>query len=240
MADSPQNNPPKVFISYAWKNQAVAKRLQSDLQRDGVEVFVDYQQMLPGQSLPKRISDALKWCNTLVLLWSAGSEQSYWVTLEWENAIALRKQIIPCLLDNTELPAVLTRTLFLDFSNYESGYAELCRTLGVRPLTPGPEKENTWRVHGLTKLDSASDELSNVTEKVGKSKVHGNGQNTDCVVCQAPHGRKIRSDYSRCHCSHLFHAESIQNECSASSNFLAQHANGQPLDGSSENYACAA
>lgn len=148
MADSFQSASPKVFISYAWKNQAVARQLQRDLQRDGVEVFVDYQQMLPGQSLPKRINDALKWCNTLVLVWSADSIESYWVTLEWENALALKKQIIPCLRDNTGLPAVLTRTLYLDFSSYETDYPQLCRTLGVEPLKAQPQEDGKAKTRG--------------------------------------------------------------------------------------------
>jgi hypothetical protein len=36
----PQNPPPKIFISYAWENQPLARQLQRDLQNDGVEVFV--------------------------------------------------------------------------------------------------------------------------------------------------------------------------------------------------------
>jgi len=51
---------PKAFISYAWTNQFLARRLQSDLQRDGVEVFVDYQKIAGGASLPARIKFCTK------------------------------------------------------------------------------------------------------------------------------------------------------------------------------------
>ena len=136
------NNPeptPKIFISYAWKNQTTAKRLQSDLQRDGVEVFVDYEKISGGDSLPERISAALDWCNTLVLLWSADSAQSYYVSQEWTSAFHLQKRIIACVLDGTPLPALLAGRLYLNFMPYENGYSQLCRSLGI-VLKPSIEK----------------------------------------------------------------------------------------------------
>jgi hypothetical protein len=141
MAKQLQSDPPKVFISYAWKNQPIAKKLQRDLQRDGVEVFVDYEKITGGDSLPARISAALDWCNTLILLWSAEADQSYYVSQEWESAFHLQKRIIPCVLDGTALPALLRSRLYLNFSSYQDGYAQLCRTLGVEPtvtMTPSP------------------------------------------------------------------------------------------------------
>ena len=138
MPNSPEPTP-KIFISYAWKNQTIAKRLQSDLQRDGVEVFVDYEKITGGDSLPERISAALEWCNTLVLLWSADSAQSYYVKQEWSSAFHLQKKIIACVLDGTKLPALLSGNLYLNFTPYETGYAQLCRSLGVVPK-PSIEK----------------------------------------------------------------------------------------------------
>jgi len=131
---------PKIFISYAWKNQPTAKRLQSDLKRDGVEVFVDYEKITGGDSLPERISAALDWCNTLVLLWSADSAESYYVKQEWTSAFHLQKKIIACVLDGKKLPALLSGNLYLNFSPYETGYGQLCRSLGV---TPKPRAEKT-------------------------------------------------------------------------------------------------
>ncbi|MDZ7369113.1 MAG: TIR domain-containing protein [candidate division KSB1 bacterium] len=125
----PEPTSPKVFVSYAWKNQPLAKQLQKDLRRDGVEVFIDYEKITGGDSLPDRISAGLDWCNTLVLLWSVEAAQSYYVSQEWESAFHLKKKIIPCMLDDTPLPALLRGKLYLDFSSYESGYAALRRAL---------------------------------------------------------------------------------------------------------------
>jgi len=135
---------PKIFISYAWKNQDLAKRLQADLQQAGVEVFVDYAKIRGGDSLPARISRALDWCDTLILLWSAAAAASDWVSLEWETAISLKKDIIPCKLDGAELPALLRRLRYETFSEYQQGFTGVCRALGVlddasgeAPLSPG-------------------------------------------------------------------------------------------------------
>ncbi len=140
MTSLPEPSPPKVFISYAWKNQPVAKQLQRDLIRDGVEVFVDYEKITGGDSLPDRISAALDWCNTLILLWSADSAESYYVKQEWTSAFHLQKRIIACVLDGTALPALLRGRLYLNFSPYETGYVQLCHSLGVEPkiATPAP------------------------------------------------------------------------------------------------------
>jgi hypothetical protein len=148
MSNSPEPIPPKVFISYAWKNQPVARQLELDLQRDGAQVFVDYEEITGGDSLPGRISAALDWCNTLILLWSADSAESYWVAQEWESAFQLQKRIIPCLLDGTALPALLRGRLYLNLSPYETGYAQLCRSLGIKPNAgssgaPLPEKSES-------------------------------------------------------------------------------------------------
>ena len=132
MSNPDNNTSPKVFISYAWENQPVAKQLQRDLQRDGVEVFVDYEKISGGDSLPARISAALDWCNTLVLLWSVDSADSYYVSQEWESAFHLHKRIVPIVLDGTQLPALLRARLYLDISSYATGYKQLCRALGVK------------------------------------------------------------------------------------------------------------
>lgn len=82
-----------------------------------------------GQNLPERISDALEWCNTLLLVWSQAASASDWVKDEWTNAFTLRKLIIPCKLDTVALPAILANKLFLDFRSRQNGIAELLRAL---------------------------------------------------------------------------------------------------------------
>jgi hypothetical protein len=115
----------KVFISHSWENNEISRKLAEYLKRDGADIWIDYTRIHGGDSLPRRISEALEWCDTLSLLWSKSAEQSYYVSLEWENALDLRKLIIPCLLDETKRPAILSRCLFIDFENFDEGYRQL-------------------------------------------------------------------------------------------------------------------
>jgi len=131
---------PKIFISYAWENQATARQLQQALYAAGAEVFVDYTGIQGGESLPTRISQALDWCDTLILLWSPTAANSHWVELEWTSAVALNRRLIPCKLDETSLPKILWGKRYLEFENFDHGLNELLAALRLkRPATIIPE-----------------------------------------------------------------------------------------------------
>jgi Flp pilus assembly protein TadD len=56
------------------------------------------------------------------------------VSAEWQAAFHLEKGIIPCRLDNTDLPPFLLRLLFCDFrTSYDNGFAQLRKALGGKP-----------------------------------------------------------------------------------------------------------
>lgn len=82
---------PKIFISHAWENKAFVRRLEAALKAAGAEAWVDHSGVHGGDNLPKRISDALTWCDTVLLVWSEVASQSYSVELEWTNALSRGK-----------------------------------------------------------------------------------------------------------------------------------------------------
>jgi len=129
MTTPPPNASPKIFISYAWENQTTARHLQQALHAAGAEVFIDYTGIQGGESLPTRISQALDWCDTLILLWSPAAASSHWVELEWTSAVALNRRLIPCKLDETPLPKILWGKRYLEFKNFDSGLNELLAAL---------------------------------------------------------------------------------------------------------------
>ncbi len=129
MPDSIPVVPSKIFISHAWEDKALVRRLEDELKAAGAEVWVDHSGVRGGDNLPKRISDALEWCDTVLLIWSEAAKQSHWVELEWTNGISLKKTIIPCLLSQVQLPGMLVNRLYVDFRNLDQGLAGLLRTL---------------------------------------------------------------------------------------------------------------
>jgi predicted esterase len=95
MAQEPKMDKPRIFISHAWEDKALVRRLEKTLADAGAQVWVDHAGIRGGDNLPERINDALERCNTLLLVWSKAAKSSHWVKLEWTNAISLRKLIIP-------------------------------------------------------------------------------------------------------------------------------------------------
>lgn len=124
----------------------MVRQLEERLRAAGAEVWVDHVGIRGWDSLPKRISDALEWCDTLVLVWSEVSRASEWVALEWENAISLKKAIIPCLLDEARLPGIMARMAYISFHQIDQGTTNLLHALGLndRPVaesSPAKVKE---------------------------------------------------------------------------------------------------
>lgn len=145
MADQISGTTPKIFISHAWEDKALVRRLEDELKSAGAEVWVDHSGVRGGDNLPKRISEALAWCDTVVLIWSEPASQSHWVELEWTNALSLRKTIIPCLVSQTPLPALLANVLYVDCRDFADGFKQLQKALHLEsPYTeqrPGKKPE---------------------------------------------------------------------------------------------------
>lgn len=140
MATQEQTGKAQIFISYAWEYRDLAEQLEGELTDSGAAPWVDYSKARVGDNLPDRISKGLEWCNTLVLLWSKEAKESDWVHLEWTSAIALKKKIVPCILDNTSLPGILANSVYLDFHDIDKGIQELWPVLNLVKKSKSPEK----------------------------------------------------------------------------------------------------
>lgn len=120
---------PKVFISHSWKDKEIAKRLVNSLKNFGCEVWIDDERINAGDVITEEIGQALKWCDTFLLLWSKSAANSKLVGLEWSSAITKNKKFVTCRLDQTELPELLHGLLYIDFSNFDQGFLKLCKAL---------------------------------------------------------------------------------------------------------------
>ena len=94
MAQPPDSNLPKVFISHAWEDKPFVHRLETELKALGVEMWVDHSNVRAGDLITIRVDAALKWCDTLLLVWSKTAKKSDWVSHEWGAAFANHKKII--------------------------------------------------------------------------------------------------------------------------------------------------
>lgn len=98
---------PSVFVSYSRADLASVTALHRALEGHGIDVWRDQEDLYGGQTWPKMLGDAVSAADFFILCWSVHAQNSSFAELEWTTALALQKPIIPCLLDDTPLPASL-------------------------------------------------------------------------------------------------------------------------------------
>lgn len=137
---------PRVFISYSSDATPLVRQIEAEFREAGIETWVDHRRLRAGDNLPVEISEALSWCNVLLLIWSKSSSQSNWVKLEWTNALSLDKRIVPLLLDDTPLPSILSHKTYIRSNNPEQRKSELLRALSLSkwPESDGAGGQDTW------------------------------------------------------------------------------------------------
>jgi hypothetical protein len=106
---SPTNPPPdrtvkpKVFISYNQNDSFAMRAVKAHLEDNGIQVFVDIQDMGVGDSISAFIDKALADNQFIMSIISRNSLQSGWVNQEFSAALLLGrfgKKWLPVLLDN--------------------------------------------------------------------------------------------------------------------------------------------
>jgi len=114
----------KIFLSYSWKDKALARRFVADLKKiaNTLEIWVDQSSVFVGENLVERIDKGLEWCDTVLLIWSKAASQSNWVKKEWTTAFYFGKKIVPCKLDDTPLPPLLASTVWIDYSKAQDEF----------------------------------------------------------------------------------------------------------------------
>jgi len=125
-----------VFISYAHKDSGFVDRLSQALRANGISIWVDRSQLLPGVEWSRSIEQALSDADAILFVVSPNSANSSWVQHEIELAI-LRSQtgngklVIPLLIGSPQDVPVILRTIqWVDFShNFDEGLRYLVSSL---------------------------------------------------------------------------------------------------------------
>ena len=147
---------PLVFISHTGADHDLVQALAAHLQRDGCDTWVDDVDLLVGDSMPAKIAAAIAAATHFVPVLSTASVQREWVLREIDLALDRLSDtgcgfVLPCVLDECEVPASLTDIKWADFgrSGYETAYAELRER--VLPAGPVPTSAQA----GLKRLEAA-------------------------------------------------------------------------------------
>lgn len=129
---------PVVFLSYIREDEEIVKKLKSDLTNRGIKIWIDKEQMLPGEKWKKKISEAIRSCEFAIICLSkkAFSKEGYFhkeLNEIKERATLFpgtKTFIIPVRLDKCDIPDELQEIQTADlFENWESGIKSITKSI---------------------------------------------------------------------------------------------------------------
>ena len=133
---------PTVFLSYSRADLSLIEQLEAQLKsHPDIAIWRDQNKIYGGQKWPKVLGEAIADQDVFLLAWSKNSAASHFVEFEWCTAIALKKTIVPCLLDDTPLASSLKT-----FHGYRLNHATgLIQSLRGAPLADVQRREPVLR-----------------------------------------------------------------------------------------------
>lgn len=184
-----------VFLSYNSKDRSSVEYLAKELVAHSIHVWLDNQEIVPGQSIVRSIDEALRASKTIAVFIGPDS-LGPWQTSEVEAAIRLQVRngtpAIPVLLPGTgnsvvdELPFFLQNLRYADFrEGLDNADSLVNLRWGITGRKPEPEKSETTRdgppASGAEEdlVEEAIDDLSqilktqNVTFFLGPGAAYG-------------------------------------------------------------------
>lgn len=141
-----------LFISYAHQDEALAKQLYDDLNKNAVKCWLALEDMKIGDKLRFRIDESIHLHDKFLLILSEHSVTSQWVEYEVETALSKERErgssvLFPIRVDNTVLESTtgwasyirLTRhignfTNWRDDVTYKQAFSKLLQDLKVDRL----------------------------------------------------------------------------------------------------------
>jgi hypothetical protein len=109
--------PDKVFVSYS-RNDIMAVKAICDFLETVELVFRDEDSLIAGEPFADELKRQIKRSNVIVVFWSVSSSTSIWVGREIQDAIRLKRPILPVLLDKTPLSTQLAPLNAIDLSTW--------------------------------------------------------------------------------------------------------------------------
>ena len=105
-----------IFISYSHKDTKYAHKLADDLQRRGLDIWID-ERLDYGSQWPHEIQKQLDSSDAFIIIMSPRSYSSEWVQSELQRAKRKLKPIFPLLLEGNEPWLSVESTQYYDVRN---------------------------------------------------------------------------------------------------------------------------
>ena len=117
----------KIFASYSHYDLETVKPIVELVRTAGPAVFRDGDSIRPGKKWSVVLSTAIGACRLMYLFWCRHSAASIEVRKEYEQALDLKKDIVPVLLDKTPLPRRLSEYQWIDLRDALGKHEETVR-----------------------------------------------------------------------------------------------------------------
>jgi predicted nucleotide-binding protein len=145
MLNVERRNRTRIFISYSHADAEFAERLQMALEKRSVDVWIDRDEILVGDSLIEKIREGIDASQFVCAIISPASVKSRWVEVELDRAMNQSIEggcvkILPLLVEQgVELPSFLLGRLYVDFSRddlFDKGVEQIMRRVNrsVEPI----------------------------------------------------------------------------------------------------------
>ena len=162
----------RVFISYSRADEVFARRLATDLDRLGADVWIDVDDIPPGVNWSTAIQQGLDTCEALVLIVSPDALASKNVEDEWQYVRDEGKPVIPLLWRPVpRLHFQLRRIQYVDFHQqpYETALEQLRARLfdaatpaSAAPVTGAITPSTARQIASLRELSAHRDTVRGV------------------------------------------------------------------------------
>jgi hypothetical protein len=107
----------KVFISYSSGDSDFVKLARSQLQQQGIEVWLDQDDIRAGDSWRESIDEGISSSDAVIVVLSPRSSTSSYVTYEWAYALGKGAKVIPVQIEPTEVHERVETLQYLDFTD---------------------------------------------------------------------------------------------------------------------------
>ena len=124
---------PQVFVIYPHSQKQFVKKLANDLNQSGIKIWLDENELKPGDSIKPIIEKALRESQWVILVPTAEDRGNSWVYKEIDLAYEQEKDrgrpfIIPLKMKEGKIPKKFEERMWADFSNdYETGLKSLLK-----------------------------------------------------------------------------------------------------------------
>lgn len=132
---------PDIFLSHSSKDKKTARRLATDLNFCGVDVWLDAWELEIGCDLPEEIAKAMDTSHYIGILITENYNTTVWTKTEYKKALSREQKegrivMLPIIVGEAPLPSSIEQKVYIDLR--EDYYPGLARIAGM--------------VHGLTEM----------------------------------------------------------------------------------------